>query len=96
MALSRFEISTRRTDIKDKLDDLLLAISWRDLAWHYFKKPAAWLRARMDGMDWDGNEVEFTPEELQQLEDALYDLADRIRRAADNIKKAPAVGTPFN
>lgn len=89
MALTKFEISTRRTDIKDKLDDLLLAVSWGDLARRYFNKPSSWFRARLDGMDWDGNEVEFTPEELQQLKTALNDLADRIRRAADNIKKSP-------
>lgn len=85
MTLTKFEISTRRTDIKDKLGGLLLAVSWGDLARHYFNKPSSWLRARMDGMDWDGNEAEFTPEELRQLKAALNDLADRIRRAADTI-----------
>lgn len=39
----------------------------------------------MDGRDTDAKPSAFTPEEAQQLKGALYDLADRIRRAADNI-----------
>ena len=44
-----------------------------------------WLYHMLDGVDDKGNLREFTVEELQQLKQALYDLADRIRRAADNL-----------
>ena len=86
MALTKVEISCRHTEIKDKLDDLLLSVSWGELANRYFRKPASWLYARMNGMDDEENEVDFTPEERQQLKGALCDLADRIRRAAETIE----------
>lgn len=85
MALTRLEISRRRTEIKDKLDDLLLAVSWGELAAKYFGKSASWLYARMDGMDGEGNEVEFTKEERTRLREALKDLSRRIDEAADTI-----------
>ena len=85
MVLTRVKISCRHTERKDKLDDLLLSVSWGELANRYFRKPASWLYARMNGMDYNENEVDFTPEERQQLKGALCDLADRIRRAAENI-----------
>ena len=40
----------------------------------------------MNGVDQNANPVAFTDEEKAQLKDALTDLADRIRRAADNIQ----------
>ena len=85
MALTKFEISRRRTEIKDKLDDVLTAVSWRDFANTYFHRSSSWFYHKMDGIDGNGGTGGFTPEEAEQLRGALYDLADRIRRAADSI-----------
>lgn len=80
------------TDMKKRLSDILLAVSWRELSNTYFSRSSSWLYHKMDGIDGNGGQGGFTDEEVEQLQGALYDLADRIRRAADGIK-APA-GTP--
>lgn len=85
MALTKFEISCRRTEIKDRLDDVLLSVPWRELAKDYFNKPASWIYARLNGMDDDGNEVDFTDAEKARLREALKNLSRRIDEAADRI-----------
>lgn len=70
---------------KQKLSDILVAISWRDIARTYFGKSSSWLYHKLDGIDGNGGVGGFTLEELQQLKGALCDLSDRIRRAADSL-----------
>ena len=71
--------------MKTKLSDILLSITWRDIARRYFGKSSGWLYHKMDGIDGNGGKGEFSPEEARQLQAALYDLSDRIRAAADRI-----------
>ena len=73
------------TTMKMKLQDILLSITWRDIARRYFGKSSGWLYHKMDGIDGNGGKGDFTPEEAKQLQAALYDLSDRIRAAADKI-----------
>lgn len=72
-------------DVKLKMSDILVAISWREIARTYFGKSSSWLYHKLDGIDGNGASGGFTPEEAQQLKSALCDLSDRIRRAADSI-----------
>lgn len=72
-------------DVKSRMSDILVAISWREIARTYFGKSSSWLYHKLDGIDGNGGKGGFTPEEAQQLKDALCDLSDRIRRAADSI-----------
>lgn len=72
-------------DVKSKMSDILVAISWREIARTYFGKSSSWLYHKLDGIDGNGGKGGFTPEEAQQLKGALCDLSDRIRRAADSI-----------
>lgn len=74
------------TDMKKRLKDVLMILSWREMAWQYFDKSSSWLYHKLDGIDGNGGKGGFTPEEAQQLKGALCDVADRIRRAADNIQ----------
>ncbi len=67
--------------VKAELQDILLSISWADLSKTYFGRSNSWLYHKLDGL----NGIEFSDEEKQTLKGALVDLADRIRRAADNI-----------
>lgn len=73
------------TDVKAKMADILVAISWREIARTYFGKSSSWLYHKLDGIDGNGGQGGFTPEEAEQLKGALCDLSDRIRRAADTI-----------
>lgn len=72
-------------DVKSKMSDILVAISWREIARTYFGKSSSWLYHKLDGIDGNGGAGGFTPEEALQLKGALCDLSERIRRAADSI-----------
>ncbi len=71
--------------VKQRLQDILLSVSWREVANTYFDRSASWLYHKLDGIDGNGGVGGFTDQEKEQLRGALVDLSDRIRRAADNI-----------
>ena len=73
------------TRIKRENIEVFLDINLGRLAKNYLQKSPSWLYHKLDGRDGNGKETDFTPEELQQLKGSLCDLADRIRRAADNL-----------
>ena len=74
-----------RTDMKVRLGDILMALSWREIAKNYFGKSSSWLYHKMDGIDGNGGVGGFSDSEAMQLKDALIDLSDRIRAATDRI-----------
>ena len=76
---------TGQPTMKVRLQDILLSITWRDIARRYFGKSSSWLYHKLDGIDGNGGKSDSTPDEAQQLKSALYDLSDRIRAAADCI-----------
>lgn len=76
---------TQTGTVKAQLQDLLISISWSDLARRYFDKSGSWLYHKLDGIDGNKKPIDFTESEKFQLKGALVDLADRIRHAADNI-----------
>ena len=71
--------------VKQRLQDILLSVSWREVANTYFDRSASWLYHKLDGIDGNGGVGGFTDKEKEPLRGALVDLSDRIRRAADNI-----------
>lgn len=73
------------TKIKREIKDIKLAISWREMANTYFHKNSTWIYDRLNGIDRKGRFRAFTPEETEQLRGALFDLSNRIRRAAEAI-----------
>ncbi len=75
----------RVTDMKQKMSDILVAVSWREISRTYFGKSASWMYHKMDGIDGNGGEGGFNPQEAEQMRGALYDLAERIRKCADSI-----------
>lgn len=73
------------SDMKKRLGGILMAISWREFANTYFERSSSWLYHKLDGIDGNGGEGGFTPEEAERLRGALFDLSERIRRAAEEI-----------
>lgn len=73
------------TDMKRKVQDILMSVSWRDFANTYFQKSSSWFYHKMDGIDGNGGTGGFNAQETEQLRNALMDLSARIRRAAENI-----------
>lgn len=78
------------SDVKERWQDIYLAISWGELKRDYFNngKSMSWFQHKIYGIDGNGGVGEFTPQEIEQLRGALCDLSDRIRRAADNLSPA--------
>ena len=70
---------------KQKLADILLDINISKIANRYFGKSSSWLYHKFDGIDGNGGKGEFSEEELQQLKNALLDLAQRIETAANAL-----------
>ncbi|MBR6592424.1 MAG: DUF5053 domain-containing protein [Prevotella sp.] len=73
------------TDMKKRISDVQMAISWRDFANTYFQRSSSWFYHKMDGIDGNGGKGGFNEEETEMFRDALFDLASRIRRVAENI-----------
>lgn len=73
------------TDAKTKLSDILITVSWREIARRYFGKSSSWLYHKMGGIDGNGNKGGFSSEETETLRNGLYDLAERIRKAAEKL-----------
>ncbi len=85
----RIKREDKITDMKSRMRDIYLSVSWREISRTYFEKSVPWFQHKMYGIDGNGGVGGFTQEEAQQLKGALVDLSDRIRRAADSIP-APA------
>ena len=73
------------TDMKRKVRDIRMSVSWRDFANTYFQKSSSWFYHKMDGIDGNGGTGGFNQQEAEQMRGALIDLSNRIRRAAENI-----------
>lgn len=73
------------TNMKERLKDILLVVSWRELSKGYFGKSSSWFYHKMDGIDGNGGVGGFTPTEAETMRNALYDLSERIKAAADKI-----------
>ena len=56
-----------------------------DFANRYFSKSSSWFYHKMDGIDGNGGIGGFNEEEVEHLRGSLFDLSERIRRAAENI-----------
>ena len=79
------ERDMKSKEIKQKYIELLLDINIARLARRYFDRSSGWLYHKLDGIDGNGKDTDFTPEELERFKGALCDLADRLRRMAAEI-----------
>ncbi|QAA83229.1 DUF5053 domain-containing protein [Aequorivita sp. H23M31] len=75
------------TQTKKLLEDILLEVSWAKIAKQYFGKSASWMYNKLSETDGNGNIGGFTKAEKEQLQGALYDLAQRIRKTADKLEQ---------
>ncbi|MCQ2213999.1 MAG: DUF5053 domain-containing protein [Bacteroidaceae bacterium] len=73
------------SDMKSRMDDILLAISWREMARNYFGKSPSWFYHKMNGIDGNGGKGGFTEQEAETLRNALLDLSSRLQSAASKI-----------
>jgi hypothetical protein len=71
---------------KEQLNDILLDITWSRISKNYFGKSSSWIYNKLNGIDGNGGPGEFSEGEREVFRGALYDLADRIRKAADKFE----------
>lgn len=76
------EKAEKDNTVKQRMQDILLCVSWREIANTYFDRPASWLYNKLNAIDDNGG---FTEKEKELLRGALFDLSERIRRAAETI-----------
>jgi hypothetical protein len=60
-------------------------VTWSKISRRYFDKSASWIYNKLNGIDGNGGQGDFTCDEKLQLQNALYDFAERIRNAAKEI-----------
>lgn len=74
------------TELRTKVDDILLIVSWGDFARDYMKKPASWLHEKIDGYLRNGTPVmSMSNDETKMLKDGLLDLSERIKKVANSL-----------
>ena len=73
------EKAEKDNTVKQRIQDILLCVSWREIANTYFDRPASW--------QWLYNKLNRIDDEKEKelLRGALFDLSERIRRAAETI-----------
>ena len=73
--------------VASQLEDIRSFIQWVKIRKAYFpEKDSDWMHYNFIGSDRDHNLLDFTAEEKQQLKEALFHLAERIKKSAENIK----------
>lgn len=74
------------TETKRQLEDILTEVNWANISRRYFGKSSSWMYNKLNEIDGNGGTGSLTEAEREQLRAALRDLADRLRRTADNFK----------
>ena len=72
--------------LRQKLQDILISVSWRDFSNHYMGKKGTWLYEKIDGFDRFGEATSpMTDEELINFKNGLLDLSGRIKKVAESL-----------
>ncbi|MDQ5928512.1 MAG: hypothetical protein QG594_286 [Bacteroidota bacterium] len=79
------ETIIKKTTARHQLDDIILDVSWADIAKTYFGKSSSWIYNKLNGRDGNGGYGEFTEIEKENLRNALFDISDRIRKSAEKL-----------
>ena len=80
------ETIIKKQTARYKLDDIILDLSWADISKTYFGKSSSWIYNKLNGRDGNGGVGDFTEVERENLRNALFDIADRIRKSAEKLE----------
>lgn len=72
----------REVRLRKMVEKVYDAVSWSYIAKTYFGKSRSWLNQRLNGFLVNGKEAQFTQEELNRLQTALFDLSKDIKNTA--------------
>ena len=79
-------IIAKQEKVKQQISDIIMDVSWAKISQKYFGKSSSWMYHKLDGIDGNGNKIDFTYSERLQLKNALFDFSERIRKAAETIE----------
>lgn len=65
--------------MREKLEPIIPMINLSYIAKTYFKKSNAWFIQRVNGYNVNGKRATFKEEDLKTLQDALSDMADKLK-----------------
>lgn len=80
------KVATKSNPVKKQIEDIVLDVSWARFSQKYFGKSASWIYNKLNGIDGNGGAGGLTQSEKERFKGALYDFAERVRLAADEIK----------
>lgn len=70
--------------VRQVLDDVYEEVNWAYLAKNYFGKSRSWLYHKFSGRN-GAQLADFSDIDRARLQEALYDIANRIRTAAGRL-----------
>ncbi|MDR1381527.1 MAG: DUF5053 domain-containing protein [Tannerella sp.] len=87
MAVSAKETAERaaRLAIRQKMKDIIPAVSLTHIAKTYFNKTDAWLYQRINGNIVNGKPASFSPEEMETMKFALSDLSNKLNSLSASL-----------
>ena len=85
LSVTTQDLAMQGQTMRAQMADISTSISWGMLAQTYFDKSASWFYHKLNGIDGNGKPTQFSLEEKEQLQGALFDLSNRIRKAAEGI-----------
>lgn len=71
--------------LKQKMQEVLPAISLSYIAKTYFNKSRQWIYQRLNGIDVNGKPAKFTNDEIQTLKHAMEDLSRKINTVSISL-----------
>lgn len=66
------------------LHDVYEYVNWAYLAKNYFRKSRSWIYHKFDGVN-NGYQNDFSEADKETLKNALYDIAEKVKAAADRL-----------
>ena len=79
-------METVKITARQQLDAIILDVSWADISKTYFGKSSSWIYNKLNGRDGNGGHGDFSQKEKEELRNALFDIADRIRKSAEKLE----------
>ena len=84
MEIMEADVMVATGNVRKALSDVYEDINWAYLAKNYFGKSRSWLYHKFSGMN-NGKPDDFNDVDREKLKDALYDIADCLRKSADTL-----------